>query len=64
MRGADGDRDFVPLVVSQAVGENLGVGLQAFGAVVEADLAALSAALELEEPVGETKELRQKEESV
>lgn len=50
MRGADGDGHLVPLVVRQAVGEHLGVGLLASGAVVETHLAALAAALQLQEP--------------
>lgn len=50
VRGADGDGHLVPLVVSQAVGEHLGVGLLASGAVVETHLAALATALQLQEP--------------
>lgn len=52
VRGADGDGHLVPLVVSQAVGEHLGVGLLASGAVVKTHLAALAAALQLQEPAG------------
>lgn len=52
VRGADGHGHLVPLVVGQAVGEHLGVGLLASGAVVEAHLAALAAALQLQEPGG------------
>lgn len=40
----------MPLVVGQAVGEHLGVGLLASGAVVKTYLAALAAALQLQEP--------------
>lgn len=40
----------MPLVISQAVGEHLGVGLLAPGAVVKTHLAALAAALQLQEP--------------
>lgn len=50
MRGADGHRHLVPLLISQAVGEHLSVVLVASGAIMEAHLAALSAALELQEP--------------
>lgn len=50
MRGADGNRHLVPLVIGQAVGEHLGVGLLAFGAIVKTHLAALPAALQLQEP--------------
>lgn len=52
VRGADGDGHLVPLVISQAVGEHLGVGLLASGAVVKTHLAALAAALQLQEPAG------------
>lgn len=52
MRGADGDGHLVPLAVGQAVGEHLGVGLPASGAVVKTHLAALAAALQLQEPAG------------
>lgn len=50
VRGADGDGHLVPLVVGQAVGKHLGVGLLASGAVVKTHLAALAAALQLKEP--------------
>lgn len=50
VRGADGHGHLVPLVVGQAVGEHLGVGLLASGAVVKTHLAALAAALQLQEP--------------
>lgn len=52
VRGADGDGHLVPLAVSQAVGEHLCVGLLASGAVVKTHLAALAAALQLQEPAG------------
>ena len=54
MRGTDGQRDLVPLVVRQAVREHLSVGLLAFGAVVKTHLTALATALQLQEPA-ETK---------
>lgn len=50
VRGADGHGHLVPLVVGQAVGEHLGVGLLASGAVVKTHLAPLAAALQLQEP--------------
>lgn len=50
MRGADGQRYFVPLAVSQSVGEGLCVGLLALGPKVEAHLIPLPAALQLQEP--------------
>lgn len=50
VRGADSDGHLVPLVISQAVGEHLCVGLLASGAVVKTHLAALAAALQLQEP--------------
>lgn len=50
MRGADSDGHLVPLVISQAVGEHLSVGLLAFGTIVKAHLAALATALQLQEP--------------
>lgn len=50
MRGADGHRHLVPLVISQAVREHLSVGLLAFGTVVQTHLTALAAALQLQEP--------------
>lgn len=53
MRGADGHRHLVPLVISQAVREHLSVGLLAFGTVVETHLAALATALQLQKPAGE-----------
>lgn len=50
MRGADGHRDLVPLVIIQAVREHLSVGLLAFGTVVKTHLTALATALQLQEP--------------
>ncbi len=50
MRGTDGHRDLVPLVISQAVRENLSVRLLALGAIVKTHLTALAAALKLQKP--------------
>lgn len=52
MRGTDGNRDLVPLVISQAVREHLSMGLLAFGTVVKTHLAALATTLQLQEPAG------------
>lgn len=53
MRRADGHRHLVPLVISQAVREHLGVRLLAFGTIVKTHLTALAAALQLQEPAEE-----------
>lgn len=50
MRGADSQCQPVPLLVGQAVGKDLGVGLLAPTLVVQPQLAALPAALQLQEP--------------
>lgn len=51
VRGAEGQGEAVPLLVGQAVGEDLSVGLLATPTqVVEPQLAALAAALQLQQP--------------
>ncbi len=51
MWSADGDGDFVPLVIGEHVGEDLRVCLLAFGLEMKTHFALLSAALQLQQPV-------------
>lgn len=45
MRGTDGHRDLMPLVISQAVREHLSVGLLALCSIMKTHFTTLTAAL-------------------